>query len=83
MFADLLKAAFPKIEKSAPTLADAIASTSTEVKASLAISLLSSKFDVGPFNIEDLSHAIINDPYAEDKLSQLEEMFQHWFQPAA
>lgn len=79
MFSEILKAAFPIIEKTAPVLAGALGSPLAGMGANFAISLLSSKFGIKPKDIEDLSHSILNDPNAEDKLTELEETFAHWF----
>lgn len=78
MWKDLLKEAFPVLQKAAPVLAGTLGSPMAGLGATWAMSLLANAFGVKPNEIEDLQHCIIGDSQAEDKLKQVEDIFKQW-----
>lgn len=79
MFKELLKDAWPLIEKGAPILAGALGSPVAGIGASLAINMLGSAFGVNPNNIDELKNAIINHPLSNDLLADVENGFSVFF----
>ncbi len=79
MFKEILGDAFPIIEKAAPILAGILGSPVSGVVANVALKAVAKKFGIDDLAANDLPAAITNDPEAEHKLCQLEQMVSDFF----
>ena len=74
LFKNLLKEAWPIIEKSAPAIASSL-SIPYVGTAMAAINVLTKAFGIDNFDLPALSKAIVDDPDCEGKLCELENNY--------
>jgi hypothetical protein len=79
MFKEIFAEAFPVIEKLAPSIAGAIGSPVASAATMFGINLLGNALNVNPVNVRDVAQAVLTDPDAQGKISDLETMFAQWF----
>lgn len=77
MFKEILGEAFPIIQKVAPVIAGAVGSPVAGAAAMLGVNLVANAFGISNRDIHKLGDAILSNPDADNRLTELEGSFGH------